>query len=92
MSDFLPGTVIGVPCEVKRGPFSGEHLIGFETVHGPVTGFVHENELKQMEPGKWYVRAVVQSIDRDQINVWICGSFFTTNGIATIPRDMALAA
>jgi len=85
------GSLIAVRCEVKPGPFSEDRLISFETVDGPVSGFVRENELRE-ESGQWYVRAVVQSIEADLITVWIRGSFFTTNGIATIPADMALAA
>ena len=92
MPTLKAGVVIGIPCDVKRGPFSGEHLISFETVNGPVTGFVQENELRRIESGQWHVRAVVQSVEDELIGVWIRGSFFTTNGMATISREMALAA
>jgi hypothetical protein len=85
------GDVIGVPCQVKPGPFSTELLISFETINGPISGFVRESELKQTGE-QWHVRAVVQSVQPDSITVRIRGSFFTTNGIATIPAGMALAA
>ena len=53
--------------------------------------FVRDADLRQ--DGKhWLVRAVVLSVDEDVVGVRVRGSFFTTNGIATIPREMALAA
>jgi hypothetical protein len=92
MSDDLrEGVTIGVPCDVKPGPFSGEQMISIETLSGPVSGFVRDNELKQQE-GQWFVRAVVEEVYADSILVRIRGSFFTTNGIAAISRNLALAA
>ncbi len=91
MTEFVEGDVIGVPCQVRPGPFSGERMIAFDTVYGPVSGFVRNNELRE-EPDHWYVRAVIEAVENDQLSVWIRGSFFTTNGTATIPRDKALAA
>jgi hypothetical protein len=91
MENLRVGSVVGVRCEVKPGPFAGERLVSFETVDGSVSGFVREDELKTVSD-KWYVRAVVQSMDADVLQVRIRGSFFTTNGIAKIPRDAALAA
>jgi hypothetical protein len=40
--------VIGVLCKVQPGPFSDERLISIETVDGSISGFVSENELKQV--------------------------------------------
>ena len=91
MAGLDKGNVIGVPCQVKPGPFTGEHLISIDTSDGIINGFVHENELKQVS-GKWYVRAVIEDVYVDRLRVWLRGSFFTTNGIATIPREMAVAA
>lgn len=92
MPTLEAGAVIGVPCVVKPGPFSGERLISFDTVSGPISGFVRESELKIVGEEEWYVRAVVQSVTDEEIEVRIRGSFFTTNGFATIPRQMAYAA
>lgn len=89
--ELSTGDVVGVPCQVKPGPFSNELLISFDTISGAISGFVRENELRQ-EGEKWYVRAVVQSTQPDSITVRIRGSFFTTNGLATIPAGTALAA
>lgn len=91
MADLTEGSVIGVLSQVMPGPFSGEFLISVDTVSGPVSGFVRKNELK-MDDGRWYVRAVVQSIEDESLTVWIRGSFFTINGIAKIRREAALAA
>jgi hypothetical protein len=85
------GAIIGVLCEVQQGPFSEDRMISFDTVDGPVTGFVRENELRK-DGNEWRVRAVVLAIQNDEIEVRIRGSFFTTNGIATIPATMAYAA
>jgi hypothetical protein len=91
MNQLKPGDEIGIHCDATNGPFSGEHLISFETVDGPVSGFVRESELKR-EGRDWFVRAVVLHQEGDVVEVRVQGSFFTTNGIATIPREMALAA
>jgi len=85
------GDVLAVPAEVKPGPFSGERMIGFDTIHGPISGFVSEDELKEVS-GQWCVRAFVQSVDSDVLTVRIRGSFFTTNGIAKIDARTAIAA
>jgi hypothetical protein len=85
------GQQIGIPCEVKPGPFTGERLISVEAVEGIVSGFVQESELKEKD-GQWFVRGQVLEVKDDLIQVWIEGSFFTTNGLATIPQEMAMAA
>jgi hypothetical protein len=91
MAQIKPGDEIGIQCEVTNGPFTGERLISFGTTDGPVSGFVRESELKQ-DGSHWLVRAIVLGVEADSIAVRVQGSFFTTNGIATIPREMALAA
>lgn len=92
MAQLKPGLVIDIPCEVLKGPFSGEHMISVETVDGPISGFVTDENVK-IEGGKAYVRAEVRRlISADVVEVMVAGSFFTTNGIATIPQKMALAA
>lgn len=91
MAKLKKGSEIGVPATVKPGPFSGERLISFETMDGPISGFVRDSELTEAS-GQWYVRAVVDSIEKDSLNVRVRGSFFTSNGMATISREVALAA
>ena len=92
MSALRAGAEVGIPCEVKQGPFEGEKLVSFETVDGPVTGFVSEEELNHSDSDGWLIHAVVVKIEKDVVTVRVRGSFFTTNGLANIRPDMALAA
>jgi hypothetical protein len=92
MPMFESGDVIGIPCNVQPGPFSGEFLISLETVSGLISGFVKSSEIQELKAGQPFVRAVVQSLSDDEIEVKIRGSFFTTNGFATVPRQTVLAA
>jgi len=85
------GDTIGVQCEVRPGPFSGEQMITFDTVDGPISGFVRESELRK-QGSQWCVRAVIQNIIEDVLEVRVRGSFFTTNGIASVQRKYAMAA
>lgn len=86
------GDTIGVFCEVQPGPFSGERVVTIETVHGPISGFVRKESLEETGKG-WVVRAVVCELGKDDIVVRIQGSFFTTNGVASVPRQqLAMAA
>lgn len=85
------GDQIGVRCDVKPGPFPGEHLIQVETIDGPVSGFVTEDRLRRSGED-WFVSGIVRAVFPDHIEVRIQGSFFTTNGIANIPTKLAMAA
>jgi hypothetical protein len=91
MSEMSVGDAVGIQCDVRPGPFSGEKLITLETVDGPISGFVLETNLKQVGT-QWYVRAVIQDIEQDVLTVRVRGSFFTTNGLASVPRQYAMAA
>lgn len=91
MSGMKVGDVIGIECRVQPGPFTGERLISFDTVEGPVSGFVREANLKEIS-GQWYVRAVIQGVEGDVLEVRVKGSFFTTNGLANVERRFAMAA
>jgi hypothetical protein len=91
MSQIKPGDEIGIQCEVTQGPFSDERLVSFDTLDGPVTGFVAVDDLRNTDTG-WLVRAVVLSLEDDSVMVRVRGSFLTTNGLASIPRERALAA
>lgn len=85
------GQQVWIPCKVQPGPFSDEPLVTIESIDGPVTGFVNSEELKETA-NRTTVRGIVRSIEKDYIEVWIRGSFFTTNGLANVPREMAMAA
>lgn len=91
LQTFKVGDFVGVKCDVQRGPFSEERLITIETVDGAISGFVNETELRKVN-GDWQVRGKVRSVSNETIEVWILGSFLTTNGIANVPRRLAMAA
>jgi len=91
MPGIKVGDVIGIQCRVQPGPFSEERLVSFDTIDGPVSGFVRETNLKQVD-GQWRIRAVVQGIRDDVLEVRVKGSFFTTNGLANVERRFAIAA
>lgn len=91
MSEMNVGDVIGIQCDVRPGPFSGERMVTFDTIDGPVSGFVREPDLKKTD-SQWYIRAVIQEIEDDVLHVRVKGSFFTTNGLAAVQRRYAMAA
>ena len=91
MTAFRPGDAIAVPCELAPGPFSDERLITVDTVDGPISGFVQTYDLKETG-GQWFVRGSVVREHPDSVEVRIRGSFFNTNGVASISRDAAFAA
>jgi hypothetical protein len=91
MSGLEVGAVIGIQCTVQPGPFSDERLISFDTVDGPISGFVNEADLRQFNEN-WLVRAEVLEVRGDILEVRVAGSFFTTNGLASVPRRYAMAA
>jgi len=66
-------------------------MIAFRAEDGSISGFVRDSELMQKN-SQWYVRAVIQNIRDDVLEVRVKGSFFTTNGLASVPRRYALAA
>ena len=85
------GQQVWIRCKVQPGPFSDEPLVTVESLDGPVSGFVSSDELTTVD-GESRVRSVVRSIEKDRVEVWIKGSFFTTNGLTNVPREMAMAA
>ena len=91
----MPGLTIGervwIRCKVQPGPFSEEPLVTVDAIDGAVSGFINRDELKS-EAGENFVRGVVRAIERDRVEVWIRGSFFTTNGLASVPRELTQAA
>jgi len=91
MEPINPGMKVRIQCKVKSRPFPGERLVMFDTLDGPISGFVKENELVA-DRWKWFIIGIVQSVERDYLAVNLSGSFFTTNGIAHLSREMAMAA
>jgi hypothetical protein len=91
MAGIKVGDIIGVFCQVQPGPFAEERVVTIETIHGPISGFVREENLREKDEG-WIVRAEVRAIGKDDLEVLINGSFFTTNGVASVPSRLAMAA
>ncbi len=78
---FKVGDYVAIGCDVQPGPFEGERLVTIDAIDGAISGFVRESELRKQENG-WQIRGKVRNISSEAIEVWILGSFFTTNGIA----------
>lgn len=91
MSEMKVGDEIGIRCVVAPGPFSQERMITFETVDGSISGFVRTSNLREVG-SQWYVNAVIKKIEGNILHVIVKGSFFTTNGLAAVPREYAMAA
>ncbi len=89
MATFVPGQSVRIRCEVQRGAFPTEWLVTFETVKGPVSGFVRSENVEQVEGQEGYVRATVKEVSSDTITVVVHGSFFTTTGLAYLKSDWA---
>ena len=85
------GKEIRIACKIQPGPFSEEHVVTVDTIDGPISGFVRKENLVRLKD-QWYVRGIVRDIKKDVVSVWIKGSFFTTNGLANVPRHLAQAA
>ena len=60
--EFKAGDFVGVFCEVQPGPFGGEKLITVDTIEGPISGFIKEEELRQIGE-RWQVRGKVREIN-----------------------------
>ena len=92
MPNLAVGQQVWIRCKVQPGPFSDEPLITIEAADGPFSGFIQIQELSQSPDGQPRVRGIVRGIQDDMIEAWIRGSFFTTNGLTHVPREMAVAA
>jgi len=86
------GQEVSIVCKVQPGPFSDERLVTVESIDGPVSGFVQTDELVEGPGGEPRVRGTVRKVEDRVVEVWIRGSFFTTNGLTHVPQEMALAA
>ena len=89
MASFAPGQSIRIRCEVQRGAFPTESLVTFETVEGPISGFVRSERVERTEGHEGYIHATVKEVTKDTLTVVVEGSFFTTTGLAYLSRDWA---
>jgi hypothetical protein len=80
------GEAILVPVKAENGPFSEECLISFNSIDGPISGFIRSDQVAQRD-GKAFIRALVLKVESRAITVRLHGSFFTTTGLAHIDRN-----
>ena len=92
MSDFSVGQEVLVRCAIHPGPFEDEKLITLNTIHGPISGFLPVDELENVKNDTGFVPGIVLEIAADYVTIRLKGSFFTTNGIARLAPEEALAA
>lgn len=86
MSAINKGDTLFIPVEVTAGPFPRECLVTFETLEGPVSGFINEGQVIQ-RGGIKLIEAKVLDVESDRISVRLHGSFFTTTGLAHISHE-----
>ncbi|MBM3580738.1 MAG: hypothetical protein FJX37_02085 [Alphaproteobacteria bacterium] len=86
MSKTTPGEKVLVPTEVKAGAFPGEMLVTVITDGGPISGFARENFVVKKDNNQ-YLMAEVKKITDEKLTVKLFGSFFTTTGVADLPRS-----
>jgi len=77
------GDMILIPVKAERGPFSEECLISFNSLDGPISGFIRANQVVERD-GQNLITARVLKVAADSITVQLHGSFFTTTGVAHI--------
>ena len=86
MSKTTPGQKVLVPTEVSAGAFPGEMLVTVITDRGPISGFARESFVVNKNNNK-YLMAEVKKITNETLTVKLFGSFFTTTGVADLPRS-----
>lgn len=80
------GEIILVPVRAEKGPFSEECLISFDSIDGPISGFIRSDQVEKKD-GRSFIQARVLKVEPKAITVQLHGSFFTTTGLAHIDRD-----
>jgi len=85
MPTTVAGEMILIPVNTGSGAFSGERLITFDTLHGPISGFIRADQVEVRNGGS-FIKALVLEVTPDHISVRLHGSFFTTTGLAHIDR------
>jgi hypothetical protein len=90
MDHLKPGDEIQIQCDIGPGAFPTEFLVTFETVDGPISGFVRRENVVRSDKGDiGFISGKVEEVTADIITVLVKGSFFTTTGIAALTRDWA---
>ena len=80
------GDRVLVPTEVKEGAFPGEKLVTVRTSEGSISGFAKADFVVAKSGGQ-YLLAEVKGVSSKVLTVKLFGSFFTTTGVADIPRS-----
>lgn len=83
------GEKVLVPTAVKAGAFPGEKLVMVDTASGMVSGFAKADSIIQRENGQ-YILAEVKHVSSKMLTVKLAGSFFTTTGLADVPKSLVL--
>jgi hypothetical protein len=81
--------VVYVATDVDAGAFPGEKLVTIETDEGAISGFAKDDSIIT-ENNKKYLKAEFRGISQSSMTVLLFGSFFTTTGLASIPKDRVL--
>lgn len=89
---FEIGQRVKVPCQVSPGPFSEERLVTLETVEGAISGFVNTNDVALTDDSNGLLTGTVTAVEPGHVTVRLRGSFFTTNGLATVAAGLPIAA
>jgi hypothetical protein len=87
MAGLAPGDEILVPTEAQSGAFPGEKLVTVSTETGPISGFAKADFVIRQDDGT-YLLAEVKRVLGDVVTVRLYGSFFTTTGLADIPKTI----
>lgn len=89
MVRFEPGIWIGIPADVTTGAFPREILVTFETIRGPISGFVSPDQIVEKD-GQKFIRGLIKEVSDESLTVLVSGSFFTTTGIAYLSKNAEL--
>ena len=90
MPNFEPGQTVKVWCQVNSGAFPTEYFVSLDAVPEPVSGFVKRDDVTVKEgESTGFIMGTITDVSPDTISVRIQGSFFTTTGLTSIPREKA---
>lgn len=88
MSKIEVGSYIGIPCSAQDGPFDKELIVEFESLDGTISGFADVENVRE-EGGQHFIKGQVRSIENKIVQIWVEGSFFSTNGLASFSSERA---
>ena len=89
MSRPAPGQKVLVRTDVRSGAFPDEKLVTVKTEGGPISGFTKADYVV-VRKGNPYLMAEVKKVSKNTLTVRLFGSFFTTTGLADIPKSDAI--